>query len=291
VNCLEIPDSSDFWRRVYNMGGGPDMRCNAYDFISQTFKLNGLSGIEACTERRWYALRNFHMQYYEDSYVLNEYLHYWRDSLDSYWKLIAADMPLGMKMVAALCRGLPPVRRQVERLTYTMLKRSVEEHRNGTVYWYAHHNDWRISAFYKDNQTYETIPAWGIDMPQLVPEPEWQLLKHGYDESKATLDLADLYEAARFRGGDCLAIAWDGDMFANLEWCCARGHTFTAKPNTVLKAGHWCPQCVPPPWDYDEEASLNPFFAQVWYPNHDLTEHNIYPAECTRDIVDADKGE
>lgn len=287
VRCLELDDDSDFWRRVYNMGGGPAMRCTAYDYVNKTFQLNGLSGIEACTERQWYALRNFHMQYYEDSDVLNRHLRHWRDSLDDYWRALYSDMPAGMKLLAFLCKHLPPVRKQVENATYRILQEMVEDHRNGTAHWLKHGNDLRVTAFYKDRETYAAIPAWGVDMPQLDPEPEWHRLDHGYDESKERLDLADLQDAAEFRGGACLSPEWDGDMYTTLEWECARGHSFTGKPYTLVKAGHWCPECAPPPWDYDAEAKRNPFFAQVWYPNHDRGESNYYPAECIEDIAQA----
>lgn len=289
VNCVRIPPESDFWRRVYNMGGGPGMRCSAYDYLDRSFKLLGLSGIEACTERRWYALRNFHMQYFDDSWLLNDYLQCGRDTLDTYWELVAKDMPPSMRTLAGLCRRSAGIRRCVEGVAYRRLQRMVENHRNGTGYWYAHRNDARISAFYGDYAAYEAIPAWGERMPPLDPEPDWHPLEHGYDENKRALALEDLQAAARFRGGACLASAWDGDLFAPLEWRCARGHTFAARPNTVLMTGHWCPACVPPPWDYDTEARLNPFFAQVWYSNHAASEQNYYAQDCMRDIVDADK--
>jgi nucleoside-diphosphate-sugar epimerase len=288
VNCLDIPDSSDFWGRVYNMGGGPQMRCVARDFVDMSYKLTGLSGVEVCTQRNWYALRNFHMQWYEDSGVLATYLHHWRDSLDSYWNLIAGDMPLSMKALAAACRCVPPLRDHVEKVTRQMMRRMVEQHRNGTAYWYKNRNDLRISAFFRDYSTYESIPDWGVDIPQIRAESEWHRLDHGYDETKACLELSDLQGAARFRGGECLSPKWDGDMSAALRWKCALGHEFVARPYTVLKAGHWCPDCVPPPWDFDAEARRNPFFAQLWYPNHDPVEHSFYPENCTQDIVCAD---
>lgn len=289
VNCLEIPGESDFWRRVYNMGGGPAMRCTAYDYIDQSFKAMGMSGIEAVTERRWFALRNFHMQYYEDSQSLNKYLHHWRDSMDSYWQALYADMPLGLKVVAFLARHIPFMRRQVEKATHDTLQDMAKNHRNGTAYWYKHRNEPRITAFYRDWQTYESIPTWGVDMPRLDPEPDWQRLNHGYDESKEQLDLADLQGAAEFRGGECLSSGWDGDMHVALEWRCAFGHQFSGKPNTILKAGHWCPVCVAPPWNFDEEARRNPFFAQVWRPNHDPDEDNFYPEDLVQDIAGADR--
>jgi hypothetical protein len=73
-----------------------------------------------------------------------------------------------------------------------------------------------------------------------------------------------------------------------LDWKCAFGHEFQAKPNTILKAGHWCPQCIAPPWDFDQQAKVNSFFAQVWNADHDLAEENSYPEESIRDIRDAD---
>ena len=289
VNCLDIPDGSDFWRRVYNMGGGPGMRCTAYEYANMSFQVMGLSGIESCAERNWFALRNFHMQYYEDSHLLNDYLHHWRDDMDSYWQALRAGMPTGMRMLASLCRRVPFVRKQVEKATYQRMRQWAENHRNGTAYWYRQRCDDRITAFYKDYETYEAIPCWGVDMPQCDPEPEWQRLDHGYDESKEDLDLGDLQGAARFRGGECLSSTWDGELYSTLAWRCAFGHEFTAKPHTVLKAGHWCPVCVAPPWSFDAIARENPFFAQVWAPNHGEDEDNVYTEDCLRDIAGADR--
>jgi hypothetical protein len=125
-------------------------------------------------------------------------------------------------------------------------------------------------------------------MPDLNPEPDWSRLGHGYDETKAQLDLADLQDAAEFRGGECLTQDWEGDVYATLDWKCAFDHEFTAKPTTVLKAGHWCPECMPPPWNFDEQAKKNPFLAQVWHADHDEDEDNFYPEDSIHDIVNAD---
>jgi len=291
VNCLDIPDDSDFWRRVYNMGGGEKMRCSAYAFMNMVYQMLGLSGIEACSERKWFALRNFHMQYYEDSHILNNYLHYWRDSLEDWKQALYDNMPAGMKGVAFLCKHVGFIRKKVEKTTYKILKNMAENHRNGTMYWYHHNNIQRITAFYKDIDTLESIPDWGVDMPQMDPEPKWVRLKHGYDERKKSLTLSDLKAAAEFRGGRCSSRIWDGDLYSDVKWKCAQGHSFTAKPFTVLKAGHFCPECLPPPWEFDDEAKRNPFFAQVWYTNHDRTEHNVYPEDGVKDIAAADKDE
>lgn len=288
VNCLDIPDDSDFWRRVYNMGGGPGMRCIAYDYVNRNLQLSGASGIEACTDRKWFALRNFHMQYYQDSHITNDYLHYWRDSMEDYWQVVANDFPLSLKLVAYIARLVPPLRKSVENSTYQMMKEMAENHKNGTACWYKDRNDQRISAFFKSYEEYDSIPDWGVDMPDLDPDPDWERLDHGYDEAREPLHLSDLEEAARFRGGECRSTTWDGDLFSNLEWGCAQEHTFTAKPNTILKTGHWCPECMAPPWDFDQQAKSNPFFAQVWYADHDVDEENFYSAESLQDILNAD---
>lgn len=49
-----------------------------------------------------------------------------------------------------------------------------------------------------------------------------------------------------------------------LEWVSAFDHQFDGSPYLILKAGHWCPECVPPPWQDDLIACRNLFFNQVW---------------------------
>lgn len=289
VNCLDIPSDSDFWRRVYNMAGGPSMRCLAYDYANKNFQLSGASGVEACTEREWFALRNFHMQFFEDSHQLNKYLHHWRDSMQDYWQVITKDLPVKLKFISFLSRSSVFIRKSVENSTYEVMKDLAENHKNGTAYWYKNRNDQRISAFFKTYADYESIPDWGVGTPVLDPDAEWKRLDHGYDESKEKLDLSDLQGAAEYRGGKCISLEWDGDLFADLEWQCAQKHNFSAKPNTILKAGHWCPQCTAPPWNFDQQAKTNPFFAQVWYADHDENEDNHFPAECIHDILNADR--
>ncbi len=111
-------------------------------------------------------------------------------------------------------------------------------------------------------------------------------LNHGYDESKSVEDLTidDMKKAAKFRGGECISEQFDG-MDSQLQWTCAFGHEFSASPTLTLKAGHWCPECLAPPWDYDKIAKKNPFFAQVYYTNHDEDENNFYDEKCYEDIL------
>lgn len=289
VNALNIPKESDFWRRVYNMGGGPEMRMVASDYMHQTYTMLGLSGHRKTTDRNWYALRNFHLQYFLDSHICDHYLTYCRDSMTTIWDELQKSMPLTFKTLTFLSKKLPLIRKLVENQTHRILKRLVERHANGTRYWYLHKKDQRIFAFFKDYETYESIPDWNSNYSSKGIDPVQKILEHGYDESKQNLSLMDLQNAAHFRGGKCNSTEWDGDLYSTIDWMCAFDHGFTAKPFTVLKTGHWCPVCVNAHWNGDEHARRNPFFAQVWYASHDPDEDNFHGMESFEDISAADE--
>lgn len=286
VNALDLPAESDFWRRAYNMGGGQEMRTTAYQYLADNYRNLGVRW-EASAERNWFALRNFHMQYYEDSAVTNDYLNYQRDTLQTHRQAIEGSMPLHMRLLGFLADRLPAVRRMAERRAHAMLSELAKEHRNSPLYWYRQRNEARITAFFGGFDAFEAIPGWGVDMPDLRPDAPWRRLDHGYDETKPLLELADLVEAAAFRGGSCLEHEWEGDPYAHLNWVCSQGHEFTARPYTVLGAGHWCPLCVES-WDGGARARTDQHFAQVWYADHGPEEDYHYPSEGVEDIRDAD---
>lgn len=281
VNCLDIPEDSDFWRRVYNMAGGPNCRVVYYDLMKHVFRIAGLD-LHKIMERRWFALRNFHCQYFEDSWMLNEYIHNWGDTLEDYYRQVEEGLPRSIRLSRVLAK-IPGLRRLIYRAAKSRMK-AMASAKDGTLHWYENRNAPRITAFYGSFEAFDSIGNWGDeDMPCL--EPEWKRLNHGYDETKTTLDLADLQNAAHFRGGEILSSLWNGDMHAELRWRCASGHGFDATPYLILRTGHWCPECAAPPWNYGEIAKKNPFFAQVWYPNHSEDEDDFYPADCYRDIL------
>jgi hypothetical protein len=282
VNCLDVPEQSDFWRRVYNMGGGPSCRIVYQDYLRDMFALLGMGDFRKTLERSWFALRNFHCQYFSDSHVLNEYLHNWGDSLEDYYQQVLDNLPFSLKLVKAIGR-IPGLRTLVQRGAYNRMKQMVCS-KDGTLYWYESGNSPRITAFYGSFEKYESIGNWdGGSSPVEIASPKD--LDHGYDETKPVLEMADLKSAAEFRGGTLLSKTWDQDMYLKLKWRCAFEHEFEASPYLVLKTGHWCPECAAPPWRYDEIAKRNPFFAQVWYTNHSEDEDNYYSAECYKDIL------
>ena len=282
VNVLDVPEDSDFWRQVYNMGGGPACRITYLDFMNIAFTMLGLD-YRRIFERRWFALHNFHMQYFEDSYVLDQYVHNWRDTMETYRERMWENLPRSLKLIAKLAQS-PVLKRAIENATYWRMKQ-LAGRPDGTLGWYRRRNTGRIRAFYGSYEAYESIPGWDVPLATPASPTEYRRLDHGYDESKKTLEWQDLQGAAKFRGGECLSSAWNGDLYERVRWKCARDHEFDARPYTVLKAGHWCPACAPPPWNYGEMAKQNRFFAQVYYSNHDESECDYYDEKCYEDIL------
>jgi len=59
---------------------------------------------------------------------------------------------------------------------------------------------------------------------------------------KKKLTLEEFQEIAKERGGVCLSTEYD-NSFTKLEFLCARGHRFEAKPVNVKNNDSWCPIC------------------------------------------------
>lgn len=282
INCLDVSEDSDFWQRVYNMGGGPKCRINYYEYLDTMYNLLGMGDFREIMDRNWFALRNFHCQFFEDSWILNEYIHNWGDSLEDYYQQVLDNLPSEIK-AARLLGKIPGIRGTIKNTARKRMEAMVDG-KDGTRYWYQSRNVPRINAFYGSMEAYEYIGDWD-DFNESCLESEWKRLEHGYDERKDPIDITDLRNAAEFRGGSLLSSSWDGEMYDKLQWKCVDDHEFVASPYLVLKTGHWCPDCAVPPWNYDELAKKNPFFAQVWYTNHSEEERNYYPADCYKDIL------
>jgi nucleoside-diphosphate-sugar epimerase len=84
VQTLECPD--DFYGRVYNMGGGPSCRVVYSDYIGRFFEIFRMGDYRKILPRNWFALRNFHCGWYQDSWILNKYLGHWRQSAEDQLK-------------------------------------------------------------------------------------------------------------------------------------------------------------------------------------------------------------
>ena len=306
VNCLELRHDAEFWRRAYNVGGGPGMRTTARAYLRAAYGLMGLD-VRRCMDENWFGLRNFHLQYYADSEVTERYLRYQRDDLASHAAALEATMAPGMKLLTWLCRHVAPVRRLSEAVVHGRFRRLAHGHRNSPRQWYLTRNDARVRAFFGGYAAYEDIPPGGL-CEAVDEDGPWVRFDHGYAEDAESLSRAHVMRAAAFRGGEWLGtVAGEGAPCrpgvtgANDDaggdatvgwhepsvWRCGAGHEFEALPSTVLRGGHWCMDCLAQ-WDGGLRATREPFFAQAWHADHDPGDLEPYPADGAADVADAD---
>jgi len=271
--CEEwVPEK--FWRNFYNIGSGEQFRLTNYEFECRTLRAVHCPPPEKIFEAHWFALRNFHGQWFEDSDKLESILHFRENvTCDEYFRRLSAQLPPYFKMAELV--PAPVIKFFIRQLARTPVF--------GLLNWFETSNSDRISAHIGDISNRDTWETLDSSRPDAVPYK----LDHGYDETKPIEELSfeDIRSAASFRGGECLSEKMDrGDLDSLLKWKCQFGHVFYASPRVVLLGGHWCDKCLPmpSPWNYDEEAAGNPFFAQVWTPFH-KNEHKRYDASVIED--------
>ncbi len=263
-----------FWRRFYNISSGPEYRITNYEFEVLLLNAIGMRGKDIpkmLFEPKWFILQNFHGHWFTDSDELEKYLRFRKNvpikeyfnemskKLDYYYKFSSVVHPSILKKYL-----MEPIANISLYGTQAWLKNGVKD---------------RITAYFGSIEKYKEIPEKWSDFEIIIPDKnEMTYLDHGYDESKDINDLTaeDMKKAAEFRGGEFIDSKLGKDFYTPVKWKCAFGHEFEMSPNLVLKGGHWCPDCLPMPWRYDEIAKVNPFFAQVWYSHHDKDENNVY---------------
>lgn len=280
----DIPD--EFWKRFYNIGSGEQYRLTNYEFeellLQKTLRLGS---VKKLFQPNWFTLRNFHGQWYYDGDELEKYCHFRANvPVEDYFKGMLNEVAPYYKL-AFLAKPIAGV------LKNTLMKKLCNMEIYGTQWWIKNNKPERVSAYYGTLEDYKKLPEKWEDFKVVIPSKKKTasdvvVLDHGYDESKpvSEITLDELKAAAKFRGGECLATEEEYvDFYTPIKWKCARGHEFMMSANLVLKGGHWCPEEVPTDcegkkfyWDYDKEAKINPFFAQVWYPLHDKNEDNVY---------------
>ena len=270
----DIPE--EFWRRFYNIGSGEEYRLTNYEFEDLILGTLGLGSPKRLFDPHWFTTRNFHGQWYYDGDLLEQYCHFRANiPVKDYFKNMMNQVEAFYKL-AFLGKPWAPL------LKHTWMKKIAQTEEYGTLWWAEHNVPERMSAYYGSLEQFNKLPRSWKEFDIIIPSKktssnEVVLLNHGYDENKDfdSLTLEDLQKAAAFQ---CLAETIE-DMYTPVKWKSARGNEFEMSPNLVLRGGHWCPAELPWPWDYDTEAKINPFFAQVWYPLHEKDEHNIYGAE------------
>lgn len=260
INCVDAPE--EFWRNIYNMSGGKKFRIVYHEFLNRMFGLFGLNSYK-CMKRNWFTLRNFHCAWYtdEDSERLNRFADYQRDSYEDYFDIVKKNTP-------AIFKAAKIVPSFVVRLFMRLYAEPVKWAKNPEKY-PAH-----LSSYYGTQRNWQLIPDWDQDLPKHVEPKKIEL---GYTRKEdGKYSISDMQQLADFRGGECLSSDFT-DMYTPLKWKChVCGCEFDATPMLVTNGGHWCPDCEPPVWNFDEIARKNKFLAQVHYNKHDENEYRVY---------------
>ncbi|KAH0788235.1 NAD(P)-dependent oxidoreductase [Histomonas meleagridis] len=278
-NVLDDSVPETFWRRFYNIGSGKEYRMTNYEFEEKILYSLGMGhdAPKKIFEPNWFITRNFHGQWYLDSDELENILHFRHNiPIKEYFNDIKRKSPLLFRLSFLFGNFIGK----------EFMRFIANDKRFGTLSWIKNKDEKRISAFFGSYKEWESLPKTWDKTDLSRPSEKAIVLNHGYDETKPIdeLNINDMKEAAKFRGGECLSNEMKlGDLFTKLKWKCAFGHIFDMTPNIILKGGHWCPECDPIPWNYDEIAKVNPFFAQVWNPLHNKEENNYYDMNIYKD--------
>ncbi|MGB4044989.1 MAG: NAD(P)-dependent oxidoreductase [Halanaerobiales bacterium] len=268
--CGDLPE--DFWCHIYNIGGGQDCRLSSYEMFKNLFELMGIKNLENVLDSKWFALRNFHGQYFLDSDKLNDYLNFRSLGKEYLYELYRKKLGWLLPVIRTINK-IPAGEKISGRIFKNRFKKILYKER-GTLNWLLNGKEEFIEPYFISKEKWAEIPS----INEFKPFTDWDKviwIDHGYDENKeeSELFIEDLEAAAEFRGGQLLSKRMEkGDWHTKLEWQCAFGHKFRASPRLILEGGHWCTVCEGKSWNYHEIAKRSPFFAQVWYPLHDRNE-------------------
>ncbi|GAA1954798.1 NAD(P)-dependent oxidoreductase [Amycolatopsis minnesotensis] len=246
---------AEFWGGVHNIGGGAAWRLTNWEFHTGLARAVGADGVRSWYERDWFALRNFHGQWYTDSDRLHELVPFRRDTFDGALGRAVAAAPRSVRMAGKVPSWV---------VKHLVLKPMARKPR-GTMSFVRDGDEERIRAYFGSRAEWEAIGDWSTFRPP-NPDRAAKALDHGYDESKPPSDWStvDYATAARFRGGELLSTdVRRGAIATPLDWRCGFGHEFTGSPRLILTAGHWCPVCVRDTWHYDLQAERSEFLAQL----------------------------
>lgn len=268
-----------FWNQIYNIGGGISCRNCGYEVLNEGFKLMGRS-IKDLFDPNWIMTRNFHGMWFADSDILENWLHFRTESIKQFW------VRMGRKYwYFKFAKYLPKswIRKMV---FYPLLKCE-----DAPIYWVNNKIDDKVYANYGGYDKFNAIPKDWKHMVLFAESPTYEdakikdlyahrfILNHGFDESKPKeeLDIKDMEQAAKFRGGHCLSKTMTkGDLYTKLKWVDHKGNEFMASPYTILFGGFWSPFVAEGnPWEYGPLAKVAPFYEQIYKDDFSYKEFDI----------------
>lgn len=263
----------NFWRKIFNLGGGEESRISGYETIQGGFSLFGGS-VKDFYEPRFNITRNFHGGFFVDGDELEKLFHYRKDNINDYWNKIAK-----AHKELSFARIVP----------HKLIKKfSIETNFKDPIspaYWYKHNEEALLVAYFGSKEKYENLPQkWGefkvYDYKEYRSLSTYKPIDYGFDIDKKDKDitLEDLQNVAKKHGGKLLSKSFKtGDVYAKLEWENSDGEKFTARPYTVFRGGHWYnPIYRDYIWDFDRLCKKDEIFAAFWYDSHDKDENHCY---------------
>lgn len=248
ANICEDSTPEKFWNNFYNIGSGESYRLTNYEFEKLFLKAMHCPPVEKSFKADWFALKNFHGQWWQDSDKLEELVPFRSgETCDAYFERMVKGLPWFFSL--APLAPAPLIR--------FGMKFVASQGPRGTLFWRKKRMLPEIEHSFGSIEEWDKIPGWDTLLPELENYPTGEprgtrtpptetLLSHGYDESKPLEELIinDMQQKARHEGGECLSETMTkGDLATPLRWRCKEGHEFMASPALVLLGGHWCPEC------------------------------------------------
>jgi nucleoside-diphosphate-sugar epimerase len=109
VNAIE--KQSQLSKKIFNLGGGENCRMIYDDFLSRSFKINGLGKLDF--PPKTFAEKNFHCGFYEDWSVLNNILNFRMDTIAGYFENQKSKVSKFKKMFISIFKR--PIKRYLQR--------------------------------------------------------------------------------------------------------------------------------------------------------------------------------
>lgn len=273
--------SKFFWKHIFNIGGGEENCITGFDTLNDGFKLIGGSAKDFF-KPYYNATRNFHGMWFYDSKLLDKLFDYQKQTTDEYWKEIAKKY-----WCYSLGKAVP------KSVISTFSIKRLFKSKNSPAYWYKHHDEAKMIAYFKGVDKYEKLGKdWSkfnllvenkgengeeIDYLKLRKRENAKLIDYYFNiDNYENITIKDLQNVAHAHGGELLSKNFD-DLYQKLEWLTQDGEKFTATAFTVMKGGHWYNRIYSENvWDFDRLSKKDKIFAQIWLDSHDESENNLY---------------
>lgn len=232
-----LPDS--FCNNFYNIGSGESFRLTNYEFEQLLLHALSCPPPEKIFETDWFALHNFHGQWWADSDELEQMFHF-RSGLtaEEYFRQLADSLPKYFR----LARFVPAAVIKAA-MRYVAARKPL-----GPLFWRKTDNEARIEVHFGSKQEWDAIPDWDTLLPKLHKDlslPKATPADTPKRPNPASLTIDDMRTKAAERGGICLTQDMTpGDMATPLKWQCSKGHTFDASAALIYLGGHWCEECL-----------------------------------------------